>query len=63
MKNRVSIIIVTWNTAQITQKCVDTINEYIPGQEIIVVDNGSQDNTIQLLSQVKNVKISKIRPI
>lgn len=57
MKNRVSIIIVTWNTAQITQKCVDTINEYIPGQEIIVVDNGSQDNTVQLLSQVKNVKI------
>ena len=57
MKNKFSIIIVTWNTAQITQKCVDTINKYIPGQEIIVVDNGSEDNTISLLKKNKNVKI------
>lgn len=56
-KLKISIIIVTWNTAQITQKCVDTINRYIPGQEIIVVDNGSEDNTVKILSKVKNVKI------
>ncbi|MFA5750449.1 MAG: glycosyltransferase family 2 protein, partial [Candidatus Shapirobacteria bacterium] len=52
-----SIIIPTWNTAKITQKCVKTINKYIPGQEIIVVDNGSQDNTVEILSKIKNVKI------
>jgi GT2 family glycosyltransferase len=56
-KPQLSIIIVTWNTSQITQKCVETINKYIPNQEIIVVDNGSQDNTVQLLSKIKNVKV------
>lgn len=52
-----SIIIVTWNTAQITKKCIDTINQFIPGQEIIVVDNGSQDNTVEVLKNIKNVKL------
>lgn len=56
-KNKLSIIIVTWNTAQITKKCVDTINRYIPGQEIIVVDNGSADDTVEILKKIKNLKI------
>jgi len=55
--NKLSIIIVTWNTAKITQKCVDSINKYLPNQEIIVVDNGSQDNTVEILKKIKNVKI------
>ncbi len=57
MKDKISIIIVTWNTAQITKKCVDTINKYLPNQEIIVVDNGSEDNTVDILRKIKNVKI------
>ena len=57
MTTKLSFIIVTWNTAEITKKCVETINKYIPHQEIIVVDNGSQDNTVSLLSKYKNVKI------
>lgn len=52
-----SIIIVTWNTADITKKCVETINKYISCPEIIVVDNGSQDNTVEVLQKFKNVKI------
>ena len=59
MINKFSIIIVTWNTARITEKCVKTINKYLPGQEIIVIDNDSQDNTIELLSKYENVKIIK----
>jgi GT2 family glycosyltransferase len=54
-----SIIIVTWNTAKITQKCVQTINKFLDNPEIILVDNGSTDNTIKLLSQEKNIKIIK----
>lgn len=54
---KVSIIIVTWNTAKITQKCVRTINKFLNNPEIIVVDNGSKDDTIKVLSQEKNVKI------
>jgi len=56
-KSSLSIIIVTWNTAQITLKCVQTINKFLDSPEIIIVDNGSEDNTVELLSKEKNVKI------
>ncbi len=52
-----SIIIITWNTAKITQKCIQTINKFLDNPEIIVVDNGSQDDTIKIISKEKNVKI------
>ncbi|MFA6185061.1 MAG: glycosyltransferase family 2 protein [Candidatus Shapirobacteria bacterium] len=56
---KLSIIIITWNTAKITQKCVQTINKFLDNPEIIIVDNGSKDNTVELLSREKNVKIIK----
>jgi GT2 family glycosyltransferase len=49
---KISIIIPTWNTAKITQKCVETINKFIPSAEIIVVDNGSVDGTIDNLKKL-----------
>lgn len=58
-KPDISFIIVTWNTAKITQKCVESINKFIPHSEIIVVDNGSTDNTTKLFSSTKNVKLIK----
>jgi len=56
---KISIIIVTWNTAKITQKCIQTINKFLNNPEIIVVDNGSEDNTVELLLKEKNLKIIK----
>jgi hypothetical protein len=47
----ISIVIVTWNTKELTLKCLESIyciNEYSPLKdklEIIVIDNGSSDNT------------------
>ena len=54
---KLSIIIVTWNTAQITKKCIETINHYLPQNfaEIIIVDNGSTDNTSKVLTKFKNI--------
>ncbi|MGI5841356.1 MAG: glycosyltransferase family 2 protein [Patescibacteria group bacterium] len=59
MKPRLSIIILTWNTAQITKKCVLSIIKYLNNleKEIIVVDNNSSDNTVSLISKIPNVKV------
>lgn len=53
MINKISIIIPTWNTSDITKKCVETINKYLPSAEIIVVDNGSTDDTVKKIEKLK----------
>jgi GT2 family glycosyltransferase len=54
---KLSIVIVTWNTAEITRKCVDTIQKYLPKNfaEIIIVDNDSTDNTKEIFSKNKSI--------
>lgn len=54
-----SIIIVTWNTADITLKCVQTIKKYLKNieYEIIVADNGSSDDTVLKLTKETGIKI------
>ncbi|MBP9817927.1 glycosyltransferase family 2 protein [Candidatus Shapirobacteria bacterium] len=53
---KISIIIPTWNTADITLKCVKTIVKYLPENyfEIIIVDNGSTDDTSIKINSLKN---------
>jgi len=55
-----SIIIVNWNTAEITLKCIKTINKFLDSKlnyEIIVVDNNSSDNSKEILIKEKIVLI------
>ena len=57
-----SIIILTWNTAEITKKCVLSIEKYLKNKidyEIIVADNGSTDNTENVFSTLKSIKYIK----
>ena len=56
-----SIIIPTWNTAEVTKKCIQTIHKYLKdfSYEIIVIDNGSIDNTVEVLSKIKDLKLIK----
>lgn len=61
---KISIIILSFNTAKFTKSCADSVlQQYkdLIGKEVevIVVDNASSDNTINLLSKYKNIKIIK----
>lgn len=57
-KPTLSIIIPTWNTLDITLNCVKTIQKYLPQNyyEIIIVDNGSTDNSKNIFSKLKSIK-------
>lgn len=51
-----SIIIVSWNTCDLTLKCIKSIFEYLKNVEfeLFIVDNNSTDNTIKELEKLKN---------
>lgn len=49
----VSIIIVNWNTEKLLLDCIDSIIKQTkkPNYEIIIVDNASRDNSVQVVNQ------------
>ncbi|HVQ74700.1 MAG TPA: glycosyltransferase family 2 protein [Candidatus Binatia bacterium] len=48
--SRVSVTIVTWNSARFIERCLDTLaKQQHPVLEVVVVDNGSSDETPALL--------------
>lgn len=57
MKSRVSIIIVTWNSAKYIKNCLQSIEN--KDYEIIVVDNASTDGTVELIEEFPSVKLIK----
>lgn len=53
---KASIIIVTYNNMHLTQQCIESIKKYTayPNYEIIVVDNASNDGTVDYLKALEN---------
>lgn len=55
----VSIIVLTWNGLEVTQACVRSILELTdhPAFELVVVDNGSTDGTLEYLRAVEGITL------
>jgi polysaccharide pyruvyl transferase CsaB len=47
----VSILIVTYNSAEYVRPCLDSLRDTYPSYEVIVVDNHSEDSTVEILKE------------
>ena len=57
--NKISIVILTWNGLHLTKCCLSSLmkSDLPLGTEIIVVDNGSDDGTVQYLRDSKYIRL------
>ena len=56
MKSNISVIIITKDAEKYLPECLDSLERF---DEVIVLDNGSTDNTMQIARKFKNVKLFK----
>ena len=56
MANKISVTILTKNSSKYIKECLEALKSF---DEIIILDNGSTDNTIDIASSFSNVKIYK----
>jgi len=58
---KVSIIVTTYNSAAFVENCLDSLlNQTIENVEIIVVDDASTDNTVEILKNYPSIKVVKL---
>jgi N-acetylglucosaminyl-diphospho-decaprenol L-rhamnosyltransferase len=48
----ISIIIVNWNSGSFLESCIRSLLLYAEGYEIVVVDNASEDSSLQFLEEI-----------
>jgi len=52
LKNKISIVILSWNTKKLLEACLKSLKNL--GVEVIVVDNGSTDSSVEMLEKLKS---------
>ncbi|MFZ7133933.1 MAG: glycosyltransferase [Eubacteriales bacterium] len=55
---KTSIIILTYNQLGVTKECIDSIYRHThqDNMELIIIDNGSTDGTVEYLENISNIK-------
>lgn len=48
---KISFLVIGYNKVEDTLKCLDSLAEFAPTQEVIFLDNNSSDNTFEIVSQ------------
>lgn len=58
-KPTVSVVIVVWNKWQYTYQCLKSLYDNTKDikYEVVIIDNGSSDDTHRMLKKIKNIKI------
>ena len=57
-KDKVSVTIVNWNGGDYIKKCLDSLDKQtFSNIEVIVVDNGSSDGSVEILEKYSSIKI------
>ena len=54
--NKISVTVLTKNSEKYIKECLESVNEF---GEVIILDNGSSDNTLEIAEKFENVKIFK----
>lgn len=54
MKRKISLILCTYNEKNYIEKCIRLINENINDCEVIIVDDNSNDGTLEILEKIKD---------
>lgn len=63
MMPQLSIILVTWNSADEIQKCISSVINALSGlnAELIIIDNNSSDNSFELVNKISFPRLQTIR--
>jgi N-acetylglucosaminyl-diphospho-decaprenol L-rhamnosyltransferase len=57
MRHNVSVIVVTYNSAAVLPGCLEAISAHLQPSEIVVVDNGSGDDSVMIATAHAHVKV------